>query len=456
MPAPAPASIKNPYEFHSEDITEPPRRLGRILRMIGPGMILAASIVGSGELIATTTLGAKAGYVVMWLIIFSCIVKPVVQAEMGRFTIATGETGLESFNSLPGPRWKVNWAVWAWAGMVVMTLLQVGAMFGGVSQVMNILLPSVPVNFWVLLFLAITLALLLGGGYERIEKLATVKVALFTMLTFLAALVMMRRAEFFTWDRLAQGFRFQLPGNGLGEAVAVFGITGVGATELFMYPYWCVEKGYARFTGPRDDSPAWRARVRGWVKVMQVDILCSMFIYTIATLAFYLLGAGILHGMGLVPAAGDMIRVLSNIYTQTLGEWSLPLFFAGAVATLYGTIFAATAAHSRVFADMCRLMGLFDKRDYAARLRFRRRFVIALTVVPVTFFFLFQSPVVMVVVGGIFQSAMLPIIGLGTVYLRHRRLPQNVAPGRFVTVSLWGSAAVICGTVGLALYTSLQ
>jgi Mn2+/Fe2+ NRAMP family transporter len=454
--ATAKAPLKNPYEFHPEDVTEPPRSLRQIVRKIGPGMILAASIVGSGELIATTTLGAKVGYVAMWLIIFSCIVKPVVQAEMGRFTIASGETGLESFNSVPGPRWKVNWVIWAWAGMVTMTLLQVGAMFGGVSQVMNILFPTVPVNLWVLLFLAITLALLLGGGYERIEKLATVKVALFTLLTFLAALVMMRRAEYFAWDRLIEGFKFQLPGNGLGEAVAVFGITGVGATELFMYPYWCVEKGYARYTGPREDTPDWRRRARGWVKVMHVDIICSMVIYTIATLAFYLLGAGILNGMGLVPAAGDMIRTLSNIYTQTLGEWSLPVFFAGAIATLYGTIFAATAAHSRLFADMCRLMGMFDKRDYATRLRYRRGFVVALTVVPAIFFLLFQSPVLMVVIGGIFQSAMLPIIGIGTIYLRHRRLPQEVAPNRFVTVSLWLSAAVICGTVGVALLNSLM
>lgn len=455
MATPVKAPLKNPYEFHPEDVTDPPVRLGQILRKIGPGMILAASIVGSGELIATTTLGAKVGYVALWLIIFSCVVKPVIQAEMGRFTIASGETGLESFNSFPGPRWKVNWVVWAWAGMVIMTLLQIGAMFGGVSQVMNILVPAVPVNVWVFIFLGITLALLLGGGYERIEHLATAKVALFTLLTLLAAVVMMRYGSFFTWDHLSQGLTFKLPGNGLAEAVAVFGITGVGATELVMYPYWCVEKGYARYTGKRDNSSAWQARARGWVKVMHVDIICSMIIYTVATLAFYLLGAGILHGMGLVPASGDMIRVLSNIYTQSLGSWSLPIFYAGAIATLYGTIFAATAAHSRVFADMCRLMGRFDKSDYATRLRYRKAFVVLLTVIPVAFYLLVQSPVTMVVIGGIFQSAMLPIIAICTLFLRHRRLPREVAPNSFVTISLWISGAIICATVGIALVNSL-
>jgi hypothetical protein len=223
-----------------------------------------------------------------------------------------------------------------------------------------------------------------------------------------------------------------------------------------MYPYWCVEKGYARHAGKPDGSASWVRRSRGWVKVMHVDIICSMVIYTIATLAFYLLGAGILHNQGLVPAARDMIQVLSNIYTQSLGNWSLPVFYAGAIATLYGTVFAATAAHSRVFADMFRLMGAFDKNDYSARLRYRRRFVMILTVVPVAFFLLVQSPVLMVVIGGIFQSAMLPVIALATIYLRHRRLPPEVAPNRFVTISLWISGAIIFGTVGVALINSLS
>jgi manganese transport protein len=444
--------LEDPYQFRVEDVADPPKSLFTILRRIGPGMILAASIVGSGELIATTTLGAQVGYAALWVILFSCLIKPAVQAEMGRYTIATGETGLESYNRFPGPRWKVNWIVWTWSIMVLMTLFQIGAMFGGVSQVMNQIIPAVPVNAWVLVFLVITLALLLGGGYKRIERLAMVKVGLFTMLTFLCALLLMRMPQYFSWDRLFEGLKFRAPGEGLATAVAVFGITGVGATELFMYPYWCVEKGYARWAGRRDGSPQWQARARGWVRVMQVDIFASMLVYTVATIAFYLLGAGVLHGMGLVPAAKDMIPVLSNIYTQTLGPWSLWLFYVGAIATLYGTIFAATAAHARVYSDMFRLMGFFKADDYAARVRYRDRFVWFLTVFPVILFFVFQSPVKMVVAGGVAQALTLPIIAIGALYLRHRHLPKEVVPRRWMTVGLWAASALI---VALMIYYAI-
>ncbi len=447
-PAVPTATSADPYRIDPGAVAAPPRTLGAIFRRIGPGMILCASIVGSGELIATTTLGAQVGFAALWVILLSCFIKPVVQAEMGRYTIASGETGLAAFNRVPGPRWKVNWVVWAWAATVAMSLFQVGAMFGGVAQVMSALVPAVPVNLWVLVFLVITLALLLGGGYARIERLATLKVALFTMLTFLCALLMLRIPQYFSWGKFAGGLRFRMPGEGLATAVAVFGITGVGATELFMYPYWCVEKGYARFTGRLDGSLEWQSRARGWVRVMHVDILASMAIYTVATMAFYVLGAGILNGMGLVPAATDMISVLSNIYTQTLGSWALWLFYLGAIATLYGTIFAATAAHSRLYADMCRLMGFFRAEDFAARTRYRRRFVWILTLVPVVLFLVFQSPVKMVVAGGIAQAMLLPVIGAGTLVLRHRHLPEAIAPSRAVTVGLWIASAVITSFTG--------
>jgi hypothetical protein len=48
----------------------------------------------------------------------------------------------------------------------------------------------------------------------------------------------------------------------------------------------------------------------------------------------------------------------------------------------------------------------------------------------------------MVIAGGVAQALMLPLIGVGTIYLRHRHLPASVAPGPFVTAGLWGCTAL--------------
>src|SRR5512136_2533526 len=90
----------DPYQLDPSHILDPPQKMGEIMKKIGPGIVLSASIVGSGELIATTTLGAKVGFTVMWLIIFSCLIKAVVQSFLGHYTIVKGETGLEAFDRI--------------------------------------------------------------------------------------------------------------------------------------------------------------------------------------------------------------------------------------------------------------------------------------------------------------------------------------------------------------------
>lgn len=439
----------DPYYLDPRDVMEPPTEFSKIIKKIGPGIILSASIVGSGELIATTTLGAEVGYTVLWLIIFSCLIKALIQSFMGRYTIAKGEPSLEAFNRIPGKIGKVNWVVWAWVVMVFFTLFQICAMFVGVSQAMK-LVTGIEVVWWVLAFFVLTLVLLLGGAYHRIEGIAMIKVGVFTLITLLAAVVLTGMPQF-SWGDVWQGMKFELPDKGLATALAVFGITGVGAAELYAYPYWCIEKGYARWTGRYEDSEAWRRRARGWVKVMNADVIFSMIIYTVATIAFYLLGAGILHGMGEVPDASNMIPVLSNIYTKTLGEWAKWLFYPGAIIVLYGTIFAATAGHSRMLADFMRLQGIFKADDMKARNRWRDIFIVILSGIPIIFYFIFgEKPVAMVKWGGYAQAWTLPILSFGTVYLVHRFMPKELRATPFGHIMLWVGAIVISGFVLVA------
>ena len=283
----------NLYTLAWDTVETPPASFAHALSRLGPGMVLAAAIVGSGELIATTTLGAQVGYAALWIILLSCAVKPVVQAEMGRYTIASGETGLEGLNRVPGPRLGVSWLLWAWALMVLVSLVQVGGMFGGVARSCNLLMPAVPSALGDRRLLGLTQPLLLGGTYSRIERFALVKVGFFTLLTVLAAAVLTRMPEVFSGARL------------VGPAAAAAGQRPRHRrrrlrhhrrrrTELFMYPYWCVEKGYARFVGRRDDSEAWLARARGWIRVMHLDIALFDDHLHAGHLAFYLLGAGVL------------------------------------------------------------------------------------------------------------------------------------------------------------------
>ena len=100
----ATSKIDDPYALHEEAIQHPPQSLWAALAKIGPGIILAGSIIGSGELLLTTGLGAEYGFVFLWLILFSCVIKVFVQIELGRYAISSGKPTLTALDELPGPR----------------------------------------------------------------------------------------------------------------------------------------------------------------------------------------------------------------------------------------------------------------------------------------------------------------------------------------------------------------
>jgi len=81
--------------------------------------------------------------------------------------------------------------------------------------------------------------------------------------------------------------------------------------------------------------------------------------------------------------------------------------------------------------------------------------VIVLTVLPAVLFLVFASPVKMVVAGGIVQSVMLPVVGFGTLYLRYRRLPAELAPSAAVTAGLWVASAVMLAAASFYLSSVL-
>ena len=113
-------------------------------------------------------LGAKAGFVAMWVILVSCLVKVAVQLEFGKRAIMTGETTFASFNSLPGPKiGKANWTVWTWLVLMLIKFLQVGAIVGLVSVLLNMAFPGVS-DFWWLIIVVIAISSIVVSGYYKI------------------------------------------------------------------------------------------------------------------------------------------------------------------------------------------------------------------------------------------------------------------------------------------------
>lgn len=443
-------SNSDPYALSESSVKEPPTSLWGSLQYLGPGFILSASIVGSGELIATTLVGAKAGFILMWFLIFSCLVKVAVQIEFGKHAISSGESTMASLNALPGPRYRqTNWSIWTWLLLMVVKMMQVGGVVGGVVLCTAELLPwlaDMPARPVAAFAIAISVSILVYQGYYLlIERASLVMIGAFTLFTF-ASLISLQFTEFaITSGDLISGMIPSLPTETvlLLTAIGAFGITGVGGDEIMAYNYWLIEKGYARYTGPKNDSADWERRAKGWIRVMYWDASLAMVAYTSMTVMFYLLGAAILHKQGLVPSGPELITTLGNMYTQSLGPWAKSLFVAGAIVVLYSTLFAALAAWTRMFADAFGRIGFYDFQNEGSR---KRAIGIAAWVIPAiwaSLYLLMGNPALMVILGGLATVVILLIVVFAAIYFRYYRLDKRLLPSTLYDLTLWISSVSI-------------
>lgn len=163
-----------------------PTQWAQILRQVGPGLILTASIVGSGELIVTPKLAGETGFKLLWLILLGCLIKVFVQIELGRYAVTTGKTTLEALDSIPGPRFVVSWLLWLWLGMYVAIVFQVAGIVGGIAEVFAAAGVGLDRRFIALAVGASCAILLALGRYRLVENASTAMVVAFTFATIIA------------------------------------------------------------------------------------------------------------------------------------------------------------------------------------------------------------------------------------------------------------------------------
>ena len=108
----------------------------------------------------------------------------------------------------------------------------------------------------------------------------------------------------------------------------------------------------------------------------------------------------------------------------------------------------ATASNARLFADALTIFGLARYGSEAERRRVVRYASVALPALSALAFYIFQQPVLLVLIGALGQGLMLPFLGGVALYFHHRRLARTLAAGTLWTICLWLSALAMA-LVGL-------
>lgn len=150
------------------------KNAGKILRSLGPGMIITASFIGPGTVTTMTQGGAGFGYSLLWAVAFSIIATIVLQEMIIRLSLVTREGLGEAIQDLFSN--KIGKLIIVWFTLIAVTIgcaaYTSGDLIGtslGASYLLNL-----PEN-WVAPVIGVIILLIgLFGNYKFLEKVMLV------------------------------------------------------------------------------------------------------------------------------------------------------------------------------------------------------------------------------------------------------------------------------------------
>jgi Mn2+/Fe2+ NRAMP family transporter len=432
-------------------IPHPPQGWARLL-WLGPGFLWMVSAAGSGELLFTPRIGALHGYALLWAMLVAVTLKWFINREVGRFAVCTGQTLLQGFSTLPGPR---GWAVWAiLVPQLFVAVTAVAGLAGGAATALILVLPGPPA-LWMIVSVVASTALVAFGKYTTIERAATF-IGVSVALAAVAAAIAVRPDA----ADLVSGLRPRLPDDvDYAEVLPWLGFMLSGAAGLIWYSYWTVAKGYGipQQPGERHStrpkvSEADIRRLRGWLGQMTLDNTVAVVGTVLIAGAFLILGAELLRPRGLVPEEQRVAATLGRLLGDVWGPAGYWFMVAGVFIGFWDTVLSDQDGHGRMFSDGSRLL-IPALRAYPETI-VRRAFVIGLvTVLPIGVYLLIGEPVELLKIAGAIEAGHIPIVTFLTLYLNRTQLPAPLRPGVLSTAA---AAAAGLFFAGFATYYVAQ
>ncbi|MGW4230622.1 Nramp family divalent metal transporter [Streptomyces sp. NPDC004980] len=296
-------------------------------RYIGPGIVVAATGVGAGDLVATLIAGSKFGYTLMWAAVIGCLVKISLAEAVGRWHLATGRTLFDGWRSIGG------WTTGYFAVYVVIWGFVYGATAMSSSALPIVaLFPDGPgLKTWAIITGLVGLVFVWFNQYAVFEKVMTVLIGvMFVVVVYVAIRVV---------PDVGASFAGLLPVLPDGSLIYTLGlIGGVGGTiTMAAYGYWVNAKGWS------DSS---------WMKVMRLDNRAAYITTGVFVVAMLIVGAELLHSSQIALTKGDRGLIdLGQVLEDRFGAGTAKLFLVGFFATSFSSLIGVWHGVSLMFAD---------------------------------------------------------------------------------------------------------
>jgi len=398
-----------------------PNNSPTLLAIIIPGILIAATGVGAGDLATASFAGSQLGVAILWAVVVGSIFKLVLTEGLARWQLATGQTLLEGLAERLGPvfvylflPYLILWSFFVGTALMSacgVTLHAIFPVFDDASQA--------KIVFGIICSL-LGLAMVLVGGFKLFEKIMAVCIALMFVIVLVTAGIL--------WPGTGEVIKgLSVPtipdsdGKGLTWTIALIG--GVGGTlTILCYGYWIREKG-------RDSAE--------YIRTCRIDLTTGYFLTALFGIAMVIIGSNLeLNGKG----AGLLVQ-LANTLQEPLGDVGRWLFLIGAFGAVFSSLLGVWQAVPYLFADIYRLFiskgadASVDQKAWPYR-----AYLLALAIVPMLGLMMsFQEVQKLYAIVG---AAFLPLLAIALLIMNSRRDWVGQHVNRWPSLTLLGSTVI--------------
>lgn len=391
------------------------KKLTSFLALLMPGILIAATGVGAGDLATASFTGSQLGLAILWAVVVGGVLKFTLTEGLARWQLVTGKTFLEGvaqhFGRITG--WLFLPYLLLWSFFVSTALMS------ACGITLHAMLPlfedASTAKVWFGISASLVgLGLVLTGGFKLFERIMVISIGIMFVTVVVTALLLWPGTE----AVLSGLFIPTIPnaqGTGITWTVALIGGVG-GSLTILCYGYWIKEKG--------------RTTIKD-INTCRIDLTAGYLVTIIFGIAMVIIGSTIEiegQGAGLLVALADSLE-------KPLGPTGRWLFLIGAFSAIFSSLLGVWQAVPYLFADMWRLFfkqTMQPLSEDVARTAPYRFYLFALSLIPILGLFMSFREVqkIYAVVGALF----VPLLAVALLILNGKRAWVGEFTNRLLTI----------------------
>lgn len=371
-----------------------------VLKLAGPGLIVAATGIGSGDVIAATVSGGRYGVALLWAMVLGAFFKFVLNEGIARWQLATGLTAVEGW-AAHLPAWVqvyfgiylVFWTVSVGAALTNATGLGLANLTGG----------AIPAAWGAVAHSLFGFVFVLLGGYGGFERLMKTLVGIMAFCILVCAALTFREP----WAALRGTFVPSVPEGAELYVLSIIGGIG-GSVTMLSYNYWMREEN-----------------IRGSQQLGYVrgDIAIAYLFTGLFGIAITLIATQAFHAQGIQVTNSQAVPRMAEMLGQVIGRFGVVAYSVGFWAAVFASLLGVWQSVPYLYADLYSIAKKLppDERQRIVRATSvpYRAALVFLTLAPLPFAFLGQ-PIQVIVVYTIVGSLFVPFLAATLLYLNNR------------------------------------